>query len=453
MYEAIEKRVRVLKNTNEHKGLILYWMSRDQRAEDNFALLFAQKLAFEERQPLVVVFTLDISYPGANFRHFQFMLKGLKETEQNLNEKNISLIILKGDPVKELSQFISDNSVKTLITDFDPLKIKRKWKSELAQIIQIPFYEVDTHNIVPCWISSDKEEFGAYTIRPKIKRLLTQFLVEIPPLQLQNDNPFKNIDNGWNNLLSVSIFDSSVKPSNSFSPGSKEARKILSVFINTKLESYTQSKSDPNSNVTSGLSPYLHYGQISAQRIAIEILKNSTNKMSVNAFLEELIIRKELADNFCTYNLDYDSINGFKPWASNSLNEHSRDEREYLYTREQFELAKTHDPLWNAAQLEMLKTGAMHGYMRMYWAKKILEWTENPTNALNIANYLNDKYALDGRDPNGYCGTAWSIGGIHDRAWANRPVFGKIRYMNFNGCKRKFNVDSYISHVSQISLP
>ena len=157
-----------------------------------------------------------------------------------------------------------------------------------------------------------------------------------------------------------------------------------------------------------------------------------------------MIIRRELSDNFCEYEKNYDYFEGFHHWAQKSLNEHRNDEREYIYTDEQFEEADTHDPLWNAAQNQMKTTGKMHGYMRMYWAKKILEWSPSPEIALQVAINLNDKYELDGRDPNGYTGIAWSIGGIHDRAWFERPVYGKIRYMNYNGCKSKFNVFKYI---------
>ena len=160
--------------------------------------------------------------------------------------------------------------------------------------------------------------------------------------------------------------------------------------------------------------------------------------------LEELIVRRELADNFTFYNTQYASFDGFPAWAKQSLNEHRKDKREYLYSLKQFEQAETHDPLWNAAQTQMINKGKMHGYMRMYWAKKILEWTPSPEEAMMIAIYLNDKYELDGRDPNGYAGIAWSIGGVHDRAWFDRPVYGKVRYMNYRGCESKFNVKEYI---------
>jgi deoxyribodipyrimidine photo-lyase len=231
-------------------------------------------------------------------------------------------------------------------------------------------------------------------------------------------------------------------PVEGITPGEKAARKQLTQFVEKRLEGYDTLRNDPNENSQSDLSPYLHFGQVSAQRIALEVLKTPNTK-DREAFLEELIVRRELADNFCLYNPNYDSAEGFPSWAKKTLDTHKDDKREYVYSLKQFEEAKTHDRLWNAAQNEMKKTGKMHGYMRMYWAKKILEWTKNPEQAMKIAIHLNDKYELDGRDSNGYAGIAWSIGGVHDRPWFNRPVYGAIRYMSAGGAKGKFNVEAY----------
>ncbi|MCB0732845.1 MAG: deoxyribodipyrimidine photolyase, partial [Ignavibacteriae bacterium] len=254
----------------------------------------------------------------------------------------------------------------------------------------------------------------------------------------------------WENIYKILEIDNKVKPVEDFVPGENSAEKILKNFIENKLNNYSEARNDPNKNALSNISPYLHFGQISAQRIALILNNFDGNDESIKSFLEELIVRRELSDNFCYYNKNYDNFDGFHDWAKQSLNEHRNDKREYIYNLEEFEQAKTHDELWNSAQLEMVKTGKMHGYMRMYWAKKILEWTKTPEEALEIGIYLNDKYELDGRDPNGYVGLAWSIGGVHDRAWTERPVYGKIRYMNYNGCKRKFDVKSYIQKFGNI---
>jgi deoxyribodipyrimidine photo-lyase len=233
-------------------------------------------------------------------------------------------------------------------------------------------------------------------------------------------------------------------------PGEKAAGKALQNFLKYGINDYEERRNDPSLEGQSGLSPYLHFGQLSSQRVALEVMKSNASKQSRDAFLEELIIRKELSDNFCFYNPNYDSFDGFPAWARKSLDEHRKDKREYRYALEQFEHAGTHDDLWNAAQNEMVIRGKMHGYMRMYWAKKILEWSESPEEAMETAIFLNDKYELDGRDPNGYTGIAWSIGGVHDRAWGERPVFGKIRYMSYHGCKSKFDVKAYIEKVNNL---
>jgi deoxyribodipyrimidine photo-lyase len=237
-----------------------------------------------------------------------------------------------------------------------------------------------------------------------------------------------------------------VKPVSWINPGEDEALKTLRFFVSNKLNEYKKQRNDPNEYGCSQLSPYLHFGQISAQRVAIEVLNSDIQPEAIVSFLEELIIRRELSDNYCYYNPKYDSFDGFPFWAQKTLNEHRLDEREFLYNIGDFENASTHEKLWNSAQNQLKDTGKMHGYLRMYWAKKILEWTSSPEEALKTAIYLNDKYSLDGRDPNGYVGCAWSIGGVHDRAWNQHPVYGKIRYMNESGCRRKFDVKKFISH-------
>jgi deoxyribodipyrimidine photo-lyase len=232
--------------------------------------------------------------------------------------------------------------------------------------------------------------------------------------------------------------------------GEREAHRALIKFIKHKLSLYQELRNDPAMDGQSNLCPYLHFGQLSAQRIALEVMKADAAKEVKDAFLEELIVRRELSDNFCFYNHDYDSFAGFPDWAKKTLDKHRKDLRAYIYSREQFENGETHDGLWNAAQMEMVKRGKMHGYMRMYWAKKILEWTPSPEIAIETAIYLNDKYELDGRDPNGYTGIAWSMGGVHDRAWNERNVFGKVRFMSYNGCKSKFDIKRYIERINSL---
>jgi deoxyribodipyrimidine photo-lyase len=439
------KRIRALKKESQAKGPVIYWMSRDQRANDNWALLYAKELAQKHDSPLAVAFCPVPQFLGATSRQYRFLLQGLKEVEKNLQALNIPFFLLLGDPGKEMARLISEICASALVCDFSPLRQSREWKSAVAGEIEIPSYEVDAHNVIPCWFASPKQEWAAYSFRPKVRRLLFEFLDEFPPLQKspEKNSPSGNgaIKNDWQ-AAQRWLKAEEVPDANWIMPGEAAAMKQLGDFLEHKLASYEKERNDPNKDGQSGLSPYLHFGQISAQRVALEVL---SSMKEAGSFLEELIVRKELSDNFCYYNQHYDDVQGFPAWAKASLSDHEKDRREYLYTLEELEKARTHDNLWNAAQQEMLLTGKMHGYMRMYWAKKILEWTASPAEALRAAIYQNDRYELDGRDPNGYVGIAWSLGGVHDRAWKERAIFGKVRYMSYNGAKSKFDVQAYIN--------
>ena len=444
-------RVRLIKGGREQHGPVVYWMSRDQRTRDNWALLYAQHLAMRQQQPLAVVFCLVPDFLGATIRHYGFLLKGLQEVEKDLRTRNIPFYLLNGAPEYEIVQFVRNYKISSLVTDFDPLLVKKNWKQEVAATIDIPFYEVDSHNIVPCWIASPKQEYGAYTLRPKIKKLLPLYLDEFPKLKshpVDWKKPVAKIL--WKRLSAGLQIDRSVKEVRWILPGEKSARKALARFLDRGLKNYVDDRNDPTLPGQSNLSPYLHFGQLSAQRVALAVSTSSVPAAVKEAFLEELTVRRELADNFCNYNPSYDQCDAFPDWAKKTLHEHRKDRREFIYSREELEKGLTHDQLWNAAQLELVKRGKMHGYMRMYWGKKILEWIRSPEEALKYAIYLNDRYELDGRDPNGYAGIAWSLGGVHDRAWNERPVFGKIRYMSYNGCKSKFNVNKYIEYATNL---
>jgi deoxyribodipyrimidine photo-lyase len=456
------KRVRKLNDFKSSNKDVVYWMSRDQRAFDNWALVFAASLAKQNDSRLAVIFCLDKEFPDSNLRHFDFLLKGLKEVRDDLKDLGIEFYFIQENPEKGVVDFLTKNKVENLVTDFSPLKIKQKWTKDVLDFCnqnEISYFEVDAHNVVPVWAASDKEEYAARTIRSKINSKLDEFLTDFPDiakitkdLKGYNSKDFKSDFEVQEILDSIKNLDKTVKSVDWILPGAKEANKNLKKFIEKRLGGYDELRNDPNQEYESDLSPYFHFGQISSQRVAFEVKKYASQKDEpslAESYLEELIVRKELADNFCFYNSNYDNVNSFKDWAKKTLDEHANDKREYLYSFEEFEQARTHDELWNAAQLQMVNLGKMHGFMRMYWAKKILEWTQNYTQAFDFATKLNDKYSLDGRDPNGFTGVAWSIGGIHDRAWFEREVFGKIRYMNYNGCKRKFDVGAYIKRQLQ----
>lgn len=439
-----KKRVRKLNEKEFQEGDIIYWMSRDQRVKDNWALIYAYNLARDLKSKLKVVFTLDFSYPLANYRSFSFMIDGLRQVQNDLYKLNIPFIMLLGNPLDTMQKYISENDIAAIIDDFDPLKVKQLWKKQIAEKINVPFYEVDTHNIVPAFYVTDKQEFAAYTLRPKLHKLMSEFLEEFPKLDYYELNGnIEKIDN-------FSHIDYYLKKVEYLEPvqfrsGEKAAFECLDHFIKNKIHNYSKFRNNPSLDYQSNLSPYLHFGQISSQRVVSEIISLDNSEKFATEFIEEIFIRRELSDNFCLYNQHYDKFDGFPTWAKETLNKHRNDRRQFIYSLTEFENAQTHDQYWNAAQTEMVRSGKMHGYMRMYWCKKILEWTTSPEEALQIAIFLNDKYSIDGRDPNGYTGIAWSIGGVHDRPWAERPIFGKIRYMNDKGLVRKFNMQPYVA--------
>ncbi len=446
--EINPKRIRKLNDKDYISGSIIYWMTREQRAHDNWSLLTAQASALKHKQPLVVLFCLQENFLNAERRQYDFMLDGLELLELELQKFHIPLVVQLGKPQDVIPKAIQDYTAGALITDFSPLRIAKKWKKEVLNAINIPLWEVDAHNIVPVWLASNKQEYSARTVRPKINTYLSEFATTYPKLKV---HPFGGKGKGNNSILELKgkLYIRSLSPSeNVISSGEVEAKRELNEFIEDRLKYYSEYKNNPLKAVTSNLSAYLHFGQISAQTILNKI-KETELKEDATVFIEELVIRKELADNFCYYNQEYDNFKGIPEWAKKSLNEHRNDKRQYIYTLEQFEKAETHDELWNACQQEMLLTGKMHGYLRMYWAKKILEWITTPEEAFQIAIYLNDKYEFDGRDPNGYVGIAWAIGGLHDRPWFPRPVFGNIRYMGLSGMEKKFDVKAYTSKYIQ----
>lgn len=441
MHQIEPERIRALNTKTKKDSVVLYFMDRDRRLHYNWALLHAQNSALESDSQLHILYALPKTFLSSTWRQYHFLIEGLKELSEEAKKYNIRFETLVGEPYDVVLDYEKRHNVSHVITDFSPLKTPRRWRENIAKKSDVLVEEVDAHNIVPCWETSPKLEFAAYTIRPKIHKKLEYFFHSIPNLSVhpQKIEPAKT---DWEQIEKQLDIDRSVPMTDWITPGEKAAKKAMNLFLEEKIHDYTEMRNDPNANATSNLSPYLHFGQLSAQQLAIEAEERAPKHAGV--FLEEMIVRRELSDNFCFYNSDYDSFAGFHPWAQKTLDEHREDKREYVYTKEDFKMAKTHDNLWNAAQKQIIETGKIHGYMRMYWAKKILEWTQSPEKAMEIAIYLNDKYALDGCDPNGYSGIAWSIGGVHDRAWNEREVYGKIRYMNSNGCKRKFDTKQYI---------
>jgi deoxyribodipyrimidine photo-lyase len=446
-----KQRIKTLNKKSVQKGAyVLYWMQASQRAEYNHALKYAISKGNELRQPTIVFFGITDSFPEANERHYAFMLEGLREVRHSLLKRGIQLVIRHLSP--EIGAVQMAKRASLAVVDRGYLKIQKKWREYAARQMNCPLIQVESDVIVPVEESSTKEEYAAATIRPKVHKKLNSFLIPLEEIDPVIDSVSFDLDSfdlsDLGKALSKLRIDRSVKKVNSFQGGTKEALKRLEIFIDSKLDRFPELRNDPAFDYLSHLSPYLHFGQISPVQIALKILE--TDSPGKDAFLEELIIRRELSMNFVFYNSRYDSLNGLPGWARKSLRAHQTDKRPYLYSVEALEGAKTHDPYWNAAQKEMVWKGKMHGYMRMYWGKKIIEWTKTPEEGFRVAVKLNNKYELDGRDPNGFSGVSWCFG-KHDRPWGERPIFGNVRYMNDRGLERKFDLEEYVRQVDRLA--
>ena len=298
-------RARLLKAGTRMSGPVIYWMSRDQRVQDNWALHYSQEIALQQHVPVAVIFCIVPRFLGATIRHYGFMLEGLREVEKNLAEKNIPFQLLFGSPEEHIPAFIEQQRAGTLVTDFDPLRMKQTWKADVAKKVTCSFYEVDAHNIVPCWLASPKQEYAAYTFRPKMKRVLPQFLVEYPTLRTHPHEWSETLDaTDWKGVENFLAIDQTVPEVTWLKPGDAAAHQTLRDFLANKLPLYPDQRNDPNKDVLSNLSPYLHFGQISAQRVALAVQRSDAPPDAKAAFLEELIVRRELSDNYCFYNSD-----------------------------------------------------------------------------------------------------------------------------------------------------
>ncbi len=452
MGEIDRARIQELNEYNERPGkeYVLYWMQHAQRTVYNHALEYAIERANGMGLPVLVYFGLTDRYPAANLRHYMFMLEGLKEVKNALKKRGIHFVVEKTVPWKGAADLGEDAAL--VVTDRGYLRHLRAWRQQLVHL-DCRVVQVETDVAVPVEQASEKEEYAAYTIRKKITTNLPRLLTPVPQRKVKvssRDYDLAEISvEHTEKLLDDLDIDTSVGPSSQFTGGYSPAETRMRTFIRDRLEQYPTCSNDPTAACISDLSPYLHFGQISPIQIALSVRNAEVEKEAQDAFLEQLIVRRELAINFVSYNDHYDRFDAVTGWARETLMAHEKDPREYTYTCEQLDRAETHDPYWNAAQMEMVKTGKMHSYMRMYWGKKILEWAETPKEAYRIAVTLNDTYELDGRDPNGYAGVAWCFG-KHDRAWKERPIYGKVRYMSASGLKRKFDADVYVDKINSL---
>ncbi len=448
------ERISELNTKGVRKGeWVLYWMQQSQRAHDNPALEYAIDEANRLDLPVLVLFVLTDDYPEANGRHYRFMLEGLADTRKLLAKRRIGLVVRKGS-VETVVPLLSKEAA-LLVCDVGYTRHQRLWRQCLAQSVSCRTVAVEGDVVVPVRMTSGKREYAARTIRPKIQRQIQQFLVPFPryrPRYASVETGLESLDpENIEGILGQLAIDMSVPPvSVFFKGGPSEAKKRLRRFIRKHLVNYEKNRNQPQTDDISQMSPYLHFGQIAPVRLALEIeISGMGTDKDRAAYLEELIVRRELAINFVFYTDDHDRYTCLPDWARKTLATHETDRRKNIYDRRELEDGHTHDPYWNAAMSEMRDTGFMHNYMRMYWGKKILEWSSSPQTAYETAIYLNNRYFLDGRDPNSYAGIGW-IFGLHDRAWFQREIFGTVRYMAASGLERKCDIGAYVDKVRRL---
>jgi len=430
---------------------VVYWMQRAQRAVDNPALDIAVRLGNELRLPVVTFFGLNPFIERANGRHYRFLVEGLSDIAAGLRRRRVGFV-LRRYPDHRLLPLVDQVHPAIVVGDENPLRQTERWREQVGDDLRVPLWTVDADVVVPVKLQH-KEHYAARTIRPRLLERLDAFLTisknPVATIQWRAPRGLTSLEPSLR-LLDRLPIDRSVSAITTMRGGTSEARRHLRAFVRTHLDRYARDRNHPELPGTSQLSPYLHFGHIGPREVGVAVRDSGGEPGAVHAFLEQLIVRRELAVNFVTFNDKYDALAGCERWARQTLAAHRRDRRPYLYTEARLEAGDTHDPLWNAAQRQMVTAGWMHGYVRMYWAKKILDWTSSADEAFDIAVRLNDRYLLDGRDPNGYANIAWAIGGKHDRPWPPRPVFGTVRSMSYASTVRKFDAERYITQMNEI---
>jgi deoxyribodipyrimidine photo-lyase len=445
-------RIQRLNDRETARGdYVLYWMQQAQRAAGNPALEVAIAEANRLRLPVIVGFGLMSDYPDANRRHYTFMLQGLQETRRALCARGIELVVRCGAPVAVALAA----RAALVVSDRGYLGHQRTWRRELAEQVPCRVLQVEGEVVVPVEVASTRPETAARTLRPKLHRLWDDYLeelIEVEPAQpsldlaVAGEVHLADLDA----ILDDLQLDGSVPAVLRFQGGTSEARQRLEAFLDGKLKGYGGDRNEPAAYQCSFLSPYLHFGQISPVEVALAVRGSGVGHPDDrNAYLEELIVRRELATNFVHYQPDYDRYACLPDWARQTLAAHRGDTREAVYSFEQLEAAATHDRHWNAAMEEMVVTGFMHNSLRMCWAKQIPVWSPTPETAYERILDLNNKHFLDGRDPNSYANVAWTFG-LHDRPWPERAIFGKVRSMTAAGLERKFGMASYRLAVDRL---
>ena len=451
MIEATRQHVLNDRPLRDGQTYVLYWMQQSQRVSHNPALALSIEEANRIDVPVVAVFGLMDDYPEATERQYTFMIEGLADVAAALREIGVKFVVKHATPPDACLSMAKDAAL--IVVDRGYLNHLRAWRKRVAKEAPCRVIEVDGDLVVPVHVASPKHEFAARTIRPKIHKLWDDYLkpLDMPrpkhsSLRLSIKSDFEISD--VQATLTKLSFIREVKKSPIFTGGYGEATKRVDSFIRERLKNYAEARNEPADSASSKLSPYLQYGHISPVELALRV-QDALGKPAVDkaSYVEELIIRRELAHNHTWYEQKYETTACLPPWARHTLAKHARDPREERYTREQLEKAETDDEFWNAAQREMVVTGFMHNYMRMYWGKMILKWSRSPKAGFATNVYLNNRFLIDGLNANTYMNIGW-VYGLHDRAWGpERPIFGTVRYMNAAGLERKFDMKRYIAHV------
>jgi deoxyribodipyrimidine photo-lyase len=432
-------------------GYVLYWLQQAQRAEYNHALEYAAEQANALAKPLLVAFGLTDGYPEANRRHYHFMLEGLQDVEAALHARGVRFVVQRGAPDEVALRLAQRASL--IVCDRGYLRVQRAWRERVAREAPCRVVQVESDVVVPVELASSKKEHAARTLRPRLTKHLARFLVALPETRLEHTS--LDLEIAGEDLSDVDALvgklelEQQVPPVRLFRGGTRAAKRVLAAFLAEDFARYAATRNQPQTNFVSHMSKYLHFGQISPVYIALEVRAAGMARENTETYLEELIVRRELPMNYVFYEPDYDRYSALPEWARRTLDEHRHDARDPQYTRAQLEAAETEDPYWNAAMQEMKVTGYMHNYMRMYWGKKILEWSAAPETAFETALYLNNKYFLDGRDANSFANVAW-VFGQHDRGWAERAVYGKVRYLSKGGLERKADPEAYVKKVREL---
>lgn len=460
---------------------VLYWMQINRRFHYNFALEYAVGWANKLNKPLLILEAFSCDYPWATDRSHTFMMQGMKEHLDYADDKDLNYVpFIEKEPGQYkqlLFHLAADASV--LITDEYPVFIMRERNNAYPEELKIPYISVDSNGIIPLGVTK-KDPYSAYLFRKIMQKKFIEAYTN-PPIK----NPLEKLDNTSTIPLSDTIFENlpdsrgalndisasieSLEINHHVKPiewhgGRHAALGMLGQFIKNGLLVYDEKRNHPDENKTSNLSPWLHFGKISAFEIVQHVLQHQpegwdldkitynngstggffNGDPNIDSFLDELITWREVGFHFAHHRDDYDELESLPDWALTTINKHREDPREWNYNYDELANSKTHDDIWNAAQTQLRETGIMHNYLRMLWGKKVIEWTPDPDTALKYLIDLNNTYAIDGRDPNSYSGIFWCFGRF-DRAWQERPIFGKLRYMTSDSTRKKVKLNQYLN--------